>query len=271
MSVSVIKQFPEQQRGFALLEVALAVIIAAAVFLATIEFLDISTHRASAQRIAQEINEIFNAGISYYLANADTWPDSMQTLVDSGLLPALPINPWGYDYKVDSSGTKKSTTNWVIGTCAPASVANNLAALLPYGTITDSTMDHCNVVSKSIKYVTTTINQTIGGQKDNLVATMVASGDSVAAPACPIVSGKQYVPHIYLLPAAFDSGGHMISAMTARAEPKHSPTSQYPNGYWVVHLLLTTDLGTYEDNGKTMGDSDPAAIVAFTDCRPPAE
>jgi type II secretory pathway pseudopilin PulG len=260
----------KKQRGFALLEVALAVIIAASVFLATIEFLDISTHRASAQRIGQEINEIFNAAISYYLVNGDSWPQSMQDLVDAGLLPKKPTNPWSYPYKVDNADSTVKKTDWTLGTCLPNSVATNLAALLPFGTIADSTQDNCGTTAASIKYVTTKINQTIGGQKDNLSIVMVKSGDRVGAPACPIAGGKQYEPHIYLLPAAFDANGHVISAMSARADTLNKNDPDYPNGSWKVYLDLTTDMGTNEDTSNNPLSSQPAVMAAFTDCKPKA-
>lgn len=266
----IIKQPPAHQNGFALLEVSLAIVIAASVFLTTVEFLTLNAHRTSAERIGHEINEIFNAGISYYLTNNDTWPDSMDVLVTDSLLPQKAVtNPWGYKYQVDSSGSTSKNTTWMVGTCLPKEVAGDLAALLPFGKITASTRTKCGTDSKDVKYVTTSINQAITDPKHNLAAEMVREGDKVAAPSCPTVGDKQYYPHIYLLPASFDTNGHPISAMAAYADPlKTDEPTQYPNGYWVARLALTTDQGTNEDDGSS---SEPAAIMAFTDCQPTSE
>lgn len=267
MSTAIKSLAVPRQQGFALIEVALAVLIAASVFLATVQFLQISSNRAGAERMGQDINEIFNAGITYYQANNGNWPDSIQTLITNNLLPTSALkDSWGYQYHVDSV----TNVGWTIGVCVPTSIADNLTALLPFGKIQDSDTAHCGIVSDSVKYVTTTINQVANNQKEN-PPVMVQSGDKVAAPSCPLVAGQQYVPRIFLLPAAFDAGGHVISAMSAYADALDTtddPTD-YPNGYWTVHLDLTTDQGTVEDNKDNTLNSDPAAMVAFTACFPP--
>lgn len=268
----IIKQPPANQQGFALLEVSLAIVIAASVFLTTVEFLTLNAHRTSAERIGHEINQIFNAGISYYLTSNNTWPDSIQLLVDDKLLPAKALtNPWGYNYQVDGSGSTSKNTTWVVGTCLPKEVAGDLAALLPFGKIVASTQAKCGTTSDNLRYVTTSINQAITDPKHNLAAEMVKEGDKVGAPSCPKVGDKQYYPHIYLLPASFDTNGHPISAMAAYADPlKTDDPNQYPYGYWVAHLELTTDKGTHDDDGGNFGE-EPAAIMAFTDCQPTSE
>lgn len=121
------KKILTDKKGFTLFQ--LAVILGGLALASTvaIPYFIRKAEIIAAYRTAREVSTVQEASKWYY-RNANTWPDSVQTLKNTGYLnPSWPaVNPWGWSYTVTSNPASFTAT-----TTVPNSVGGVLLRALP--------------------------------------------------------------------------------------------------------------------------------------------
>lgn len=197
----------KKQIGVTLLEILLVLAIAATIMVMFIGYVQQRTDETRRARAAIQMQQILNAGLSYYVANGN-WPADIAELQTKGFLPPNPIgNPWGGAYQIKSSKPLLYVTTDV------KSVPNAqvLVGRVPLGFVSDNiddppTQGVCTTspLPAACTYAVGAVN--IPGQNLNN-ATAVSfsgvyhSGACVPAPECPVdKDGNTMVPQILVIP-----------------------------------------------------------------------
>jgi len=121
-------------KGFTLIEMLLVLTIISAIIYAGIGYVQQKTLQTKIDRTSAQMQQILNAGLSYYVANG-TWPTDI-TCLQGGpasapcnvtYLPPTFTNGWGNDYNATSSNSLFYVYTSVPGSATQANYANSVA------------------------------------------------------------------------------------------------------------------------------------------------
>ncbi|HTM63884.1 MAG TPA: type II secretion system protein [Gammaproteobacteria bacterium] len=205
------------QKGFTLVEMMLvAAIISGFIFLG-ISYTQQRTRALMIDRASAQMQQILNAGLSYYINNGN-WPADIATLKTGTYLPATVVSPWGTSYSVSNNSTVFTVTLTLPSTLKGVSgIAQIVAGKLPFGVATTS----------SPYTVTSSVNipaQSLNNVGNLSYAGVYHNGGCVPVPQCPNTdaTGSSVVPEIQVAPVSFsgfyDAGsttGYPLTSITA--------------------------------------------------------
>lgn len=126
----------DNNKGFTLFEVAVALTALALLTTAAIPFFIRQAEIAAAQKTAKEVSTIQEAAKWYYVNNK-SWPASIGALQSAGFLnPSWSaLNPWGNGYSISSN-----STSFYVSTFIPSNVTGVLTRALPGPTVSGGTV-----------------------------------------------------------------------------------------------------------------------------------
>ncbi len=250
-----------REDGFTLLEMMLVAVMVSWLIVMSISYVQQRTRAISIDRATAQMEQILNAGLSYYVNNG-TWPttDGAAAVNVSGLatltpayLPAVIVSPWGTPYSVSST-----TTLFTVNVALPAAFANGrmiatvLAGRLPFGVATTPASPAASSVASSINIPGANLNNS--GAIN--FAGIYHNGACVPAPSCPASSGgSSFTPQIMVSPAS-------VSGMS---DP--NSTNLYPLESFSAYATAMADTGTVVGpnacgNSASNPTPDPAPCLA---------
>lgn len=231
--------------GVTLLEILLVLVIASAIMLMTITIAQQKLDEARRVRVTYQMQQILNAGLSFYLAHT-RWPDTFTELQPDYIPQAISTNPYAEHFTLIGGVAQSNeglpslyvTTN--VKTTATAQV---VAGSLPFGFVSDADgashtppdQGNCapseGPLPATCTYVVSSVN--IPGQNLNNAtainrAGLYHSGACVPTPVCPLAAMR---PEIIVVPAqvngVFEKPGtgstkmYPLSSFTAFAKGPH--------------------------------------------------
>lgn len=236
--------------GFTLIEMLLVLVIASMIIYLALGYIQQKTLTTRMDRTSLQMQQILNAGLSYYVANGK-WPANIDCLEGTGdatciqYIPKDLTSPWGDKYKVLSKNALFYVYAQITSASASgsaAATANTIAGTLPLAYTTSTTPNPpsagtaCATASTSC-YVVASVN--IPGQNlNNATAVNFAGlykhGGCVPVPRCPVdANGNTMTPEIMVVPVsvsgvndANSSQVYPISSFTAYA--KGPPSANPP-------------------------------------------
>lgn len=189
----------KSSKGFTLVEAMLVAVIIGGILMMSVRYYNTQTAASRMDRASAQMQEILNAGLSYYVSNA-AWPPDIATLQTGSYLPANLRSPWATSYTVSS------TTNpslFSVSMPFPAGMTNSnisgriLAGRLPFGVST--TVGTTTTVTASVNLPMQNLNN--AGAVN--FAGLYRNGACVPAPVCPIdPNGTPMTPQIMVVPAS---------------------------------------------------------------------
>ncbi len=236
--------------GFTLLEMLLVLVIATSILIMIITYTSTRTDESKRDFTVNQIEQILNAGLAYYINNS-SWPADIGQLKTGKYLPNKTTinNAWGQPYVFyndATTGTFSICTQITGrslggGTFASTLESGIVANRLPMGYVTTSCpasgspLDPatCNAATCA---VVTTVNipgQNLNNARSFNFAGLYHNGACVPAPTCPTPSME---PSIMVVPVAVSgnyAGGptvYPISSFMARAvgDASGNPTAVSP-------------------------------------------
>lgn len=244
MNMKMMKQ--RWVRGFTLLEMLLVMTIVSMFIFVSVGYVQQRTLALSIDRASAQMQQVLNAGLSYYVNNG-TWPADLTTLQNGSYLPTGAFNsPWGTSYSVSSSQTLFS-----VSMSLPAALVNQsaigtiLAGKLPLATSNTSsstTQQPCGVtpwgapMTCPVTTTTSTITAYVNVPGQNLnnasavnYAGLYHNGACVPAPECPVdKTGATMTPQVLLVPVS-------VSGMNDNS------TNVYPMSSFTAYATTLTD------------------------------
>jgi prepilin-type N-terminal cleavage/methylation domain-containing protein len=238
----------QNRQGFTLIEMLLVMVVVSMLIVMGMNYYQQKVQEMRVDKATAQLQQILNAGLSYYVANG-TWPTDLACLQGTGggtctqaYLPATLKSPWGTDYVALAT-----TTNFYAYTSVTAasnatanSTAMTIAGRLPLGYVANAvtaTPPTAAACSGNTCYVVSSVN--IPGQNlNNATAVNFAGlyhhGACVPVPVCPVDrSGNTMIPSIIVVPAQISgtndpssSNVYPISSFTAYAT---APATQPQN------------------------------------------
>jgi prepilin-type N-terminal cleavage/methylation domain-containing protein len=273
--------------GFSLLEMLLVLAIGSAIVLMSVGYLQQRTQNMQVDRTAQQMQQILNAALAYYVNNSK-WPtdigaDLQGTYLPAAVAPATAgtiASPWaGVAYTISSTDTLFTVSLALPVMANTAEVATIIAGKLPLADV---------VVSG-----TTTVNAYINIPGDNLNRAAAVSygglyhhGACVPAPNCPTgmtaqvimvpvsVSGVNDAGQTNVYPiSSFNAG---VSNATPTANPvacagsdetPACPVAPATVTYWRACLSVITEKGDLAKTGSgATAWGQYVTLGAFTRC-----
>lgn len=200
-------QIRQKTAGVTLLEILLVMVIASAILVMFIGYMQNRTDDIRRTRAALQMQQILNAGLAYYVSTGN-WP-TMANLTDptNPYLPANLNNPWGQSYNV---GTTSSTNLFFVYSNVRSNAnAQIVAGRLPLAYVTSATPPTITACGTGTTTCNAVASVTIPGQNlNNATAVTFAgiyhSGACVPVPSCPTDprTGKTMTAQIYVVPAS---------------------------------------------------------------------
>ncbi len=253
------------QHGFTLVEMLLVLSIMGAMLIGSIKYSKQKTMAISVDRTSMQMQQILNAGLSYYVNNAK-WPADLATLQPT-YIPSTIISPFGTTYTVDG------TTNpsiFTVQTTLPAAlsgasqIAQIIAGKLPYGQTSTATGPALPppapppTASAVVKASVNIPGQNLNNLGNVSFAGLYRNGACVPAPACPTsASGAATTPQILVVPAS-------VSGMSDAGS-----TNSYPITSFTAYATTLTD---FDATGGAVGPpacnnskTNPSATDCYTD------
>lgn len=203
-----------QNKGFTLIEMLLVLVIMSGIIYIGAGYLQQRTLSLRIDRTSGQMQQILNAGMSYYINSNNTWPgtgalDGTNVLQTGGYLPLSMPSPWnGVAYNVYSTSTnlyvsvKMPTT-----TLTSVSIAKTIAGTLPLA-FTDqdgsATTSATPCATGSACYVIASVNipsQKLGNAEQVSFAGLYHSGACVPAPTCP----NGFIAQAFAVPVAVNA------------------------------------------------------------------
>lgn len=232
----------KNQKGVTLLEILLVLAIAATIMVMFIGYVQQRTDETRRARAAIQMQQILNAGLSYYVAKGN-WPDDIDTLKTEGYLPSNQMgNPWGGDYKITST----KPLLYVSTDVKTIPNAQIVVGRVPLGFIADDHGMSQGVCTTSplpapCTYVVGAVN--IPGQNLNNATAVNFSGiyhtgACVPVPECPVdKNGDTMEPEIMVSP---------VSVSGVNADPgATSLNCQDPDNYATCKDIKVTPVSSF--------------------------
>lgn len=290
-------------RGFTLIETLLVLVIISMVIYAGISYVQQRTLQMKIDRASTQMQQILNAGLSYYVAN-NAWPTALTDLQGIYLPPATVAlkNPWGQDYNIASTTGLfyVYTTTTSQGSAGASASARVIAGTLPLSYTTTATTGTPPAAGTECTTQTTcsvVASVNIPGQNLNNArainfAGLYKHGGCVPVPVCPVdANGTTMTPQIFVAPVqvagTFDGGlssstpnVYPISSFSAYAKtPSATPAACDSGGsapacsgggpgtptYWRVCMQVVTERGLITDTGSPQW-GDNQRLMALTRC-----
>jgi len=209
----------KKTQGVTLLEILLVLVISSSLLVMFISFTQQKTDELRRNRVSLQMQQILNAGLAYYVANA-AWPPNLATLQSGGYLPPASVKfqtPWGTPFAVNGATSATAYTGlfYVMANVKNSGTAQIVAGRLPLSFVSDSagagttppTQGGCaGGITANCTYVVAGVN--IPGQNLNNAsavnfAGLYHNGACVPAPTCPVdKNGKTMRAAIYVVPAS---------------------------------------------------------------------
>lgn len=288
--------------GFTLIETLLVMVIISMVIYAGIGYVQQRTLQMKIDRTSTQMQQILNAGLSYYVANNE-WPANLSDLQGTYLPPASVglKNPWGQDYGIASTpGMFYVYTQTISQASAGASAAARvIAGTLPLSYTTTATSGTPPAAGTQCTTQTTcsiVASVNIPGQNLNNArainfAGLYKHGACVPVPKCPVdANGTTMTPQVFVAPVqvagTFDGGNsssnpavYPISSFSAYAVgPSATPGGCASGGaadpctgggpgsptYWRVCMQVVTERGLITSSATGWGDNQ--RLMALTRC-----
>lgn len=197
--------------GVTLLEILLVLVIASAIMLMTITISQQKLDEARRTRVTYQMQQILNAGLSFYLAN-NRWPNNVGQLQPDYVPSAFATSPYA-EHFVLIGGAEGLPALYIITNVRTTATAQVVAGSLPFGFVTDETgaslsppgQGGCapeeGALPATCTYVVSSVN--IPGQNLNNAtainrAGLYRSGACVPTPVCPLAT---MTPEIIVVPA----------------------------------------------------------------------
>lgn len=283
----------QKLKGFTLIEILLVLVIVGIILVAGANYVQQRALQMRMDRTSMQMQQILNAGLSYYVANGQ-WPADLPTLQGTYLPPSTVAlnNPWGQTYSIASSTTSPQllyvyTSINVVSSKGAYAAANSIAGTLPLAYTSNdsagtppSAGSPCTT-SDTTCYVVAAVN--IPGQNLNNAsavnfAGLYHNGACVPVPDCPVdKSGTTMTPEIIVAPVQVTGASdttdvnniYPISSFTAFAiGPASAPTEcsagegaptctggSPSNQFWRVCLQVNTENGILNHTLTTTGNS----------------
>lgn len=200
--------------GFTLIETLLVLVIISIIIYASIGYMQQRATQMRFDRTSTQMQQILNAGLSYYVANGN-WPTSLTELQNKGFLPKINMtNPWGNPYTVAVPNNNLfyvyTEINVVTGKNGGAYAATTaISGTLPLAYTSNSAGNPPDAskpcgATDAVCYVAAAVN--IPGQNVNNAtsvnyAGLYHPGACVQVPQCPVdTTGATMTPQIYVSP-----------------------------------------------------------------------
>ncbi len=285
------KFFVKKSDGFTLIEMMLVAVIIGMFFVMMMGYYRERTRAAMVDRASQQMQQILNAGLSYYISHGD-WPAAITDLQNPAA-PYIPVgasinSPWGTPYSAGPVPPVPPSTNSILFSVTltlPAALVHRsvigkiIAGKLPYGVSTDG--------------VNTTVTATVNlpGQNVNNATAVNFSGifhhgACIPVPACPptAANGRPMVPEVFVAPISVSGTAeansnkvYPISSMTAyTTNPATTPVACTATGaanacqgqsatglFWRACLRIITSRGEVQLDAVT---AEYAQVQATTRC-----
>lgn len=254
-------------KGFTLLEMLLVMVIVSAIIYMVVGYFQQTALNTRVDRTAQQMQQVLNAGLAYYVANGE-WPDTSGHNVkclqgksgcDTVYLPSNFTSPFAQDYETDVKDgvfyvyLKLSSSS--VGT--PSVIAQIIAGKLP---LSYTSSDNGNPPDSGNKCsgsgscrVVASVN--IPGQNLNNAsainfAGLYHHGGCVPVPRCPVdKDGNTMTPQIMVVPVSVSG-----------VNDPNDPTKVYPISSFTAYA---TDPAT---NGKPDQCNGTSDTYQSTDC-----
>lgn len=222
--------------GFTLIEMLLVLVIISSIIYMTVSYLQKKTDQQRLDKTALQMQQILNAGLSYYVVNS-SWPVGTAAAVNvsaSSLTPTylpatLTNGPWGQPYRiistttnlyvytrVTSSGSSAQGNASIIAGKLPLSyVSGDTAGALPAAG-TACTATSCIVVG-SVNIPGTNLNNATAVN----YAGLYHHGGCVPVPRCPVdANGNTLTAQVFVIPVS-------VSGMNERNSSNVYPISSF--------------------------------------------
>lgn len=225
--------------GFTLIEMMLVMTIISAFIYMGIGYVQQRTLSLSIDRTSAQMQQILNAGLSYYVNNG-SWPTDIATLTTGNYLPSTGvISPWGPNtYAVSNNGALFTVTLTLPQISNQSAIGDILVGKLPLASKT-GTSTTCPPSPPAppgcVPTTTITVSASVnipGQNLNNATAVNMTgiyhNGACVPVPKCPVgPNGVQMIPTIMVAPASVsgmsDPGTtnvYPITSFTAYATPQ---------------------------------------------------
>ncbi len=296
------KQLGRKQLGVTLIETMLVAVVIGMMFVMYVGYTEQRTRTMTIDRASQQMQQILNAALSYYIANGD-WPTALSDMQPapsgSSTIPYVPANissPWpGSPYDAKPIGQIPSTSPpkymlFQVSVTLPATlhgaaaIAATLAGKLPYGQ------------STSVAPFTVTAAVNLPGQNVNNAtavnfAGLYHNGACVPVPTCPVTdaSGNPMTPEVIVTPVslsgandagttnvypitsftAFATGGTNSSPANCGASPDPACdiNTSSSGKFWRACVQVVTSKGTVTwDASSSPATAQLPVMMAMTRC-----
>jgi type II secretory pathway pseudopilin PulG len=226
-----------KSRGITLLEVILVLAIASAVMLLIFGFIKQRTDDMRRTRTSLQMQQILNAGMSFYVA-FNRWPTDKDELERSGYLPPIPANPWGEKYFIKSYQNRSlfvytnvvnpSNALLIKGKLTLAFIGN------PFSTSTNPpTQGACvSKLTSNCFFVVSSVSlpqQNLNNADDLTFVGLYHSGACVPVPHCPLDKNNQpMTPEIMVVPTSVTGAYDPFNSSQCTVVGGYPSCSNYP-------------------------------------------
>lgn len=240
--------------GFTLIEMLLVLVIVSVIIYASVGYVQQRALQMRMDRTSTQMQQILNAGLSYYVMQ-QKWPGGAPntatdlTALQPAYLPAtLTKSPFGQDYKIVNNGTQffVYTSINVVSSSAAFGEANVIAGTLPLAyTSTDGSgappdaASPCSA-SDTTCYVVASVN--VPGQNLNNAsavnyAGLYHNGGCIPAPKCPVdpTTFTTMTPQVMVVPV-------QVSGTNDGGLPASNP-NVYPISSFTAYAVGTVGTG----------------------------
>ncbi|MBV9576287.1 MAG: prepilin-type N-terminal cleavage/methylation domain-containing protein [Gammaproteobacteria bacterium] len=258
-------------KGFTLIEMLLVLVVVSILIWSSVGYIQQRMQQARIDKTTAQMQQILNAGLSYYVANG-SWPPTVSCLQGSGgggcsgstvYLPTSITSPWsGGAYNVYSSTSLfyVYTTVTTLTAVNSGNIARIIAGSLPLAYVSAAVppaaatscgtgVTMCNVI--------TSVNipgQNINNARSVNFAGLYHHGACVPVPTCPVdASGNTMTPQVMVVPVSVSgvndantSNVYPISSFTAYATgPAANPPACASTGATQTACSATYTSSTY--------------------------
>jgi len=216
-------------KGFTLIEMLLVMVIISSVIYMGIGYIQQRTLQERMDRTVAQMQQILNAGLSYYVSGGtSSWPSSISSL-QPNYLPSTLTSPWGTSYSIKTTGSNLYVIVQIpAGIRGRQSIANVIAGKLPLAytsvSIAATPPVAVNCAAAGNCYVVASVNipaQSLTNAGSVNFAGLYHHGGCVPVPTCPVdASGNAMTAQIMVVPVS-------VSGMNDPNSPNLYPISSF--------------------------------------------